>query len=249
MAERTIIVQPALCFMLKRYGKTDISRLKTVTVNFFSPELIAEAKEMLTSDMEKMGIDNIPHIAKRRDGKDRCSKEVDDILAIIKVLDEQKSFDKLSHYVVDDPASLPTMNIVDGDMYIILNKLAQLENSLSMVQYGIHSLHSIVHTMQQSVVNSGGPGHGHGPATSSAKNSAVGKPFPAIQQTAAAASAVSSKQPIQQHVANTAVTAVSAVTGSSNLWSALTELQSQSGYEASGDEQQNDAPFVLRCPV
>jgi len=90
--QQVVVVQPVLCFLVKRYGKSEINRLKIVTLNFYNSETICSAKSRLTDDLERLNIGNIPHTftTKRRDSKERCAREVDDILAIIKLLDERK---------------------------------------------------------------------------------------------------------------------------------------------------------------
>jgi len=197
MADREVVIQPVLCFLLKRYGKSDINRLKTVTLHFFTPEAIANAKTMLLNDVEKLCIENTPHIARHRESVTRNAKDVDDIIIMAQFLDEKKLFDKLPRYASDDPADLPTLNIVDGDMFVILSKLAAMENSMSVMQYGINGLNALYHMHANTHVSqhSAGPGQlgnssqiGRDPrlnvhnssatraAAATAKYSSVGKP-------------------------------------------------------------------------
>jgi len=250
MADQQVVVQPVLCFLVKRYGKSEINRLKIVTLNFYNSEAICGAKSRLTDDLECLNIGNIPHTftTKRRDSKERCAREVDDIIAIIKLLDERKEVAKLPRYVADDPAELPSMNIVDGDMFVILDKIAHLEYAMTHLQFGLNSMHGMLHAFSrqqhagQPPTNSSVHFTG-GSSSSVAKNSSQGIPTSSIHPASNAqrVAAGGSKQQSKLNDIAVAAASVSNVTECSNRWSALMDLQS--GYEASGDELSTDLPF------
>jgi len=248
MADQPVVVQPVLCFLIKRFGKSDVNRLKTTALSFYSTEAITAAKGKLTEDVETQKLEDIPHafVAKRRDSvnKERSVREVDDMLSIIKLLDERKLLDRLPRYVAEDPADLPSLNLVDGDMFVILSKMAQIENAMMQIQFGLNAVHSMVHAFSQSqkhvAIHSQPPMasgvHFTGPSSSSAaNNSSLGKSAPPIHLITAALPVgppASSKQTTQRDNANAGPGP--AVAESSNRWSALTDAQS--GYETSGDE-------------
>jgi len=246
MADQPVVVQPVLCFLIKRFGKSDVNRLKTTALSFYSTDAITSAKGKLTDDVETQKLEDIPHafVAKRRDSvnKERSVREVDDMLSIIKLLDERKLLDRLPRYVAEDPADLPSLNLVDGDMFVILSKMAQIENAMMQIQFGLNAVHSMVHAFSQShqqvAIHSQPPMasgvHFTGPSSSSAaNNSSLGKPAPSIHLiTAALPIPGSSKQSTQRD--NATAGPGPAVAESSNRWSAL--MDAQSGYETSGDE-------------
>jgi hypothetical protein len=173
--------------------------------------------------IEKAGIDNLPHIARRREGKDRSAKEIDDILTVTQLLDERKLTDRLPRYAADDPADLPSLHMVDGDMYVILDKLAKLEGAVAILTTNLNAVHSKVHasvvnTYQQPRQPTGPPGAYNHPAAIGATSSSM---------------RVQSSGPVNDSKNGT--------TG----WSTAMEQQYQSDCEASGEEQHNELPFSV----
>lgn len=249
MADRQVVVQPVLCFLFKKFGKCDDKRLITIALNFYSPDLIHMAKKRLIEDIEKEKIENIPSniMVNRRDGKERCTHEINDIMAIVRLFDERMLHEKLPRYAAEDPSDLPSMGIVDGDMFVILDKLAQLEGAISGLQLGINTVYGMLNAFLR-------PNH-HQPPTvhqglniagpqlqpvlsSNAKNSNVEKPSSSFTHQLSSASMTVGNT---NHIANNtnSVNAIPSSQGnvaSNNQWSALMDLQSQSEYEASGDE-------------
>ena len=63
---------------------------------------IMTAKERLQLDAEKLQLEGISDLLKRRGIENRTVKEVDDIFTLINFLDERKSFAVLPRYVYDD---------------------------------------------------------------------------------------------------------------------------------------------------
>jgi len=260
MADRPVVVQPALCFILKRYGKTDIKRLKTVTLNFYSAEVITEAKQMLLTHLENAGIDDLPHIPRRRDTEARTIKEVDDLIALAEIIDERKLFDRLPRYAADDPVDLPTLNIMDGDMFVILSKLAQMESAMSTMQFGMNTLYNMhvnctpgsrtglsiaptapnLYNHLYNHSNSQPAGSSSGGPTTAAKNSNTGKPLTSSQLCTTSTMSAAAISNEHGRTGNMMMEA-GAGAGASNRWSALVDLQS--GYETSADEQPRDLPF------
>jgi len=249
MADRQVVVQPVLCFLFKKFGKCDDKRLITIALNFYSPDAIHVAKTRLIEDIEKENIDNIPSniMVSRRDGKERCTHEINDIMAMVRLFDERMLFEKLPRYVAEDPSDLPSMGIVDGDMFVILDKLAQLEGAISGLQLGMNTVYGMLNAFLR-------PNH-HQPPTvhhglniagpqlqpvllSTAKNSNAEKPSSSFIHQPSTASVTMGN--INHTASNTnsvkAIPSSQDNVASNNQWSALMDLQSQSEYEASGDE-------------
>ena len=148
MAARPVVVQPALCFLSKKFGKCDENRLKTVLSNFYTPNVINDAKTRLVEDIEREKIDGIPSniLVSRRDNKERCMHDINDMISIVRILDERLLLDKLPLYVADDPLKLPSLRISDGDIYVVLGKLAQLENAMSVLQSNMNGIYNLLYT-------------------------------------------------------------------------------------------------------
>ena len=83
MADRALVLCEPLCFLLNRFGKTELKSLERVMVDFYSPEVITAAKNRLIDDVEMLMLtDKIPYCPKRRDGEGRSMREMDDIVTI-----------------------------------------------------------------------------------------------------------------------------------------------------------------------
>ena len=127
MADRALVLCKPLCFLLNRYGKTELKSLERVMVDFYSPEVIAAAKNRLIDEVGMLMLtDKIPHCPRRRDGEGRSMREMDDIVAIVSTLDEQNQLNKLPRYVAESPDNMPSIRLTDGEMKILLVWLEKL---------------------------------------------------------------------------------------------------------------------------
>ena len=248
-------MQPALCFLSKKFGKCDENRLKTVLSNFYTSDVINSAKTRLVEDIEREKIDGIPSniLVSRRDNKERCMHDINDMISIVRILDERLLLDKLPLYVADDPLKLPSLGISDGDIYVVLGKLAQLENAMSVLQSNMNGIYNLLYTGcrpaypptclqpfvagHTSSVDRSVPGvHTSGSQQPAAvlslanKNNNTGNSEKFIDESNAGAANI----PLNNNGISTAPN--EHIVNSSNRWSALMDYQSHSDYEASGEE-------------
>lgn len=134
MADRALALCEPLCFLVNRFGKTQLKLLKSVTSDFYDADAISGAKCLLMDDIGRLKLEDfVPHVPRRRsgDGESRVSREIDDIIAILTGLDEHKSLSKLPMYVAASPESMPSVRLFDGDLKNLLVWLEKMETRLN----------------------------------------------------------------------------------------------------------------------
>ena len=125
-----IDVDEVLCFVKSAFIKGTVDVLKSVALSFYAADDLAAAKAKLHKTVEQIGVDGLPRL-KKRTGPSRGKAEIDDIVTIMQLLDESKSFDKLPTYVAVDISRLPTTPVENIDMVSLANKVNQLEQRLT----------------------------------------------------------------------------------------------------------------------
>jgi len=128
MADRRLVLSEPLCFIVSKLGKVERKAIKSVALDFYRSEDIADAKNKLLSDANLLQLsDKLPHVPNRRDGDSRTARELDDIFTLIDFLDERKLLEALPKYVTDCPDNMPTVRLFEGDLSFIVKKMDQLE--------------------------------------------------------------------------------------------------------------------------
>ena len=135
MADRLLVVNGPLCYLLSHFNKTDQRQLKTTLLNFFQPDVIADAKDLFFHHVSKLSCsDSHLKYTKRRDSNGRAAKELNDIFTALSILDENKLLLQLPLFVTDDPSNLPSANIGEGDMKAIMIRFEKMELLISHLQ-------------------------------------------------------------------------------------------------------------------
>ena len=135
MAAGQLVLNNALCFILNKYGKIQLSSLKTAVSDFYSLDTIAEAKWRILDDSKDLPVPGgFPHIPRRRDCQARTQREIDDIFTVVQLLDENGLIDKLPRYVSDNPENMPSVRLFEGDMLLLLSRLEKMETKVG--EYG-----------------------------------------------------------------------------------------------------------------
>jgi hypothetical protein len=89
----TVSSKLSVVLLWSKYGKIQLTTLKSVLKDFYNADGSAAAKVLLLHDLEKLNLlDRLPSVTKRRDSVNRLAYEVDDILALITYVDEDKLF-------------------------------------------------------------------------------------------------------------------------------------------------------------
>ena len=145
MAEaRALVLNNALCFLLCKYGTTPVKLLRSALLDFYSENVISEAKVRLLNDVKALNLaNNLPHIPQRRSGEAKLQHEVDDLLLILTFVDEAKAIDNLPRYVASSPDNMPSCRLYEGDLNIILNMMKDVnrrvgEVETSLMTFGQH---------------------------------------------------------------------------------------------------------------
>ena len=135
MADDSVVLCDALCFIVNKYGKVNESTLKSVLTDFYDVECLSKAKLRLIEDIDKLNLSTKrPHVALRRDGDGRLAKEVSDILTLLQFVDEHSLSSKLPTYVATSPDTMPSLRLYDGDMKMIVKMLQDMRDNL--FEYG-----------------------------------------------------------------------------------------------------------------
>ena len=130
MAANQLVACELLCYLANKFGKIDNKKLNSTLYDFYTPEQISVAKDILMCDAERLNpLDKWPRPTKRResDPTARAGRDLKDILAIWTYFDEHKTNVSLPEYVVRDINLVPTGKLEDGDIRVIINKIDHLE--------------------------------------------------------------------------------------------------------------------------
>jgi len=117
---------------VRLFHGTDVTRVKTILLN----------------DIERMGLDKIPHLGHRHggDAKLRAKKENDDIIQLTTILDEWRLLSKLPLYVTDNTDTIATLRLEDGELKYFMLKLEKMDASINCLQQTVNKLLHIIST-------------------------------------------------------------------------------------------------------
>ena len=102
--------------------------LKNVAIEFFSSSQLENAKTRLAGDLLTLSSD-IPRLPVRQ-GENKSSREVDDIVRLLYYADEHQVMDKLPMYVVNKSSMLPPVSLCEGDLRFLFDKLRRMEETI-----------------------------------------------------------------------------------------------------------------------
>ena len=140
MADRQVVVDNVLCFLISRFSKYGINnkQLKSAILDFYTFDDLYLAKQHLLSAVEQWKADinlPVPHIAVRREGEQRNVKSLDDIITIITCLDENLKLDCLPKYVAESPDVMPSMRIYDNDLLPLTSAIDNLMGRMQILRH------------------------------------------------------------------------------------------------------------------
>jgi len=123
-----------LCFAVNKYGKTAVKVLKSSLTDFYTVQVLVDAKKRLAEDIDQLNLPaKRPHVPSRREGDGRVEGEVSDIVLLLTFVDEQKILDNLPTYVCDNPDDMPSLRLYDGELNVIMRKLNDM--NIKIVEY------------------------------------------------------------------------------------------------------------------
>jgi len=89
-----VVVNNALCFLKNKFRTANVKLLKCALLDFYDVEVVSGAKLQLIEDTDALKSSSttvkFPYVPRRRDDKNRLSREIDDILSLFPFLDEHK---------------------------------------------------------------------------------------------------------------------------------------------------------------
>ena len=131
MADDSLVLCDALCYLVNKFGNVGNKLLKPAVRDFYSVEVLADAKVRLLSDINNMNLtQKVPHIPQRRNTAGRVELETDDLFTLFTWLDEQKVLNQLPKYVASSPDNMPCLRLYEGDMNCLMKLLKSMEGRI-----------------------------------------------------------------------------------------------------------------------
>jgi len=153
MADGSIhVLNDLLCFVGCKYGRLPTKQLKSVLIDFFDEEAISKAKVCLLNDIMKINSSvKQPHVPQRRDGDNRLTREVDDIVTLFCFVDENKVTSSLPRYVSAGPDNMPSSRIYEGDLRSIMTVLEKMGGKIGELGSELATISGDVHALQRAI--------------------------------------------------------------------------------------------------
>jgi len=133
MATVCLPVSEVLCFLFNKFAKLNRTQLKSVLSGFYTENELCDARAMLFNDANKLNIDDLPRCPKRK-GDNKVKLLVDDLIDLVTVLDEHKSFDQLPTYVAKDLDRVPLVKSDDLELYSMSRRLDDFSKQLGSLK-------------------------------------------------------------------------------------------------------------------
>lgn len=140
---RELVLCDVLCFLVNKFVSTGVKQLKSILVDFYSSDVLNEAKVRLLDDIESLNNPvKPPHVPRRREGDNKITREADDLITLLMFLDENKLLSSLPRYVCASPDSMPSTRLFEGDLNVLLVMLEKMDGRLEEYR---STLAAIVH--------------------------------------------------------------------------------------------------------
>ena len=154
---RELVLCDVLCFIVNKFVRTGIKQLKGILIDFYSAEVLNEAKVRLLNDIEALNTSvRPPHVSRHRDGDNRITREADDLITLLQFLDENKLLSSLPKYVSASPDSMPSVRLLDGDLNVLIvmlekmnGKFEEYRSTLAAIVHDVGVLQSKFNALDQ----------------------------------------------------------------------------------------------------
>ena len=97
-----------LCYISCKFGKLSNARLMSIICDFYASEEITNAKKILVTCVDKLGLDKWIKPVNRKNKENKSKTEVNDILDVFAFVDEGLAMNKLPKYVAANVDNLPS---------------------------------------------------------------------------------------------------------------------------------------------
>lgn len=126
----SIVICEPLCYISCKFGKLSNVRLSSILNDFYSSENISEAKKLLVTSIDSLGIETWVKPRNRIQNENKSKIEITDILNAYAFADENMLLNKLPKFVAANVDNLPTTRLEEGDLRCVLNRLEELDVKL-----------------------------------------------------------------------------------------------------------------------
>jgi hypothetical protein len=134
-----LVLNHVLCFLFSRLHRCEVRQLKVALLNFYCSEDINLAKDVLVNCAKTLQTeDNTARMPRRRDSESRAAREVDDIFSLIADLDANKLLRDLPKFVSDSPDKMPSVNLVEGDLNAVMQRLDKIDYQLHRLETSVN---------------------------------------------------------------------------------------------------------------
>ena len=131
-ADEKLVLSNCLCFAINKAHYLANKPFKSLLMDFYTTEELADAKTLLLNEIDALKVANFPKmVRRRRDSNGRNALDIDDIMAAITFLDENQLLSKLPSFVSNHPDKMPASRLVEGDFSIVWTKISNLEESIN----------------------------------------------------------------------------------------------------------------------
>lgn len=130
-----LIVNELLCYCKNKFDRATTKQLKMVLLSFYTEEELSSAKQLLHEAASKV-VSDFPRLVKRTKSDSRCKFLVDDLIEYLSKIDENNCWSALPTYVAQNISRIPTVPIEDIEIFIMAQKLENLESRLKKVEVG-----------------------------------------------------------------------------------------------------------------
>jgi hypothetical protein len=146
---KPIIINETLCFLTRKIGCYPAKQIKSLLFEFYSAELVSEAKDVLFEALNVLNVNGAPKTSRRRrDSKDnpeaKIRLDVDDLMTAMAFVDENKLIDQLPLYVAANPDLIPSPRLLEGDLVALLAKLVKIEERCTSIQTELDETRSVI---------------------------------------------------------------------------------------------------------
>ena len=155
MADDNVVLRSSLCYLVKKFSKIAVKPLKSMVLDFYDVEELNAAKQQLLTDIDNMNLDvNLPHVPVQRDGDQKAVRIVDDIFTLLTFLDENLKLSLLPCYVIDNPDSIPSGRLYEGDLSVLLRFMQKMESEVKELKLALAAITNVYNLAETQVKGS-----------------------------------------------------------------------------------------------
>ena len=139
-----VVFNSLLCYVVTKLRTLELARIRSTVLDFYSAEDVSSAKKVLLEAVDYIQLDKpLPRYPERQ-GANRTTREMDDIMDIFVQIEERKQLNVLPNFVAVNSDNLPSPRMDVGEMHTIMNKIDKLEAILFGVQTAVYNVQSTV---------------------------------------------------------------------------------------------------------